>query len=148
MYTNIGDKIKHIAQIVAIAGIVGSVLSGLVLISQGLEVNTNGNSMVGLGLGVLIAGSLLSWVLSLFLYGFGELIVNTAEIVKNTSINNATSPLLNKPQTMSYNTNKVQNADNPSTQDRCLCTEIIDLTMDTCQKCGRPIEVVLNLLKK
>ncbi len=40
------------------------------------------NAMVGMGLAVMIVGSLVSWIGSFFAYGFGELIENTTVIAE------------------------------------------------------------------
>jgi hypothetical protein len=70
MFTNVGGKIKTFAQVTAILGILGSVIGGLSLTSL------DGT----LGFLIIIAGSLIAWLTSLFLYGFGELVENTAKI--------------------------------------------------------------------
>lgn len=68
MFTNIGTKIKTTAKVFAWVGIILSVLAGVALtISAGF---------IG-GILVAIVGSLLSWVGSLALYGFGELVENS-----------------------------------------------------------------------
>lgn len=73
-FNNIGDKIKTLAVVVSIIGIIGSVIGGLFL----LEYDTL------TGLLTAFLGSVLSWVSAFFVYGFGELIVKTTEIAKNT----------------------------------------------------------------
>ena len=42
----------------------------------------SGGAMVGTGFAVLIVGSLVSWIGSFFVYGFGELIENTTVIAE------------------------------------------------------------------
>lgn len=69
MFNNIGDKIKTLAQVVCWIGVALSVLYGVYIISEGS----------GVGLLVMIFGSLLSWVGSFFTYGFGELIELTRQ---------------------------------------------------------------------
>ena len=73
-FENIGGKIKTLAQVVAILGVIVSVIAGLFVLDDSALY------------GVLIAfvGSVLSWISSLFIYGFGELIDKTTEIAKNT----------------------------------------------------------------
>lgn len=73
-FENIGSKIKTLAVILTVVGIVASVLIGMFM----LTVNA------GYGLLIMIVGSLISWVSSFFTYGFGELIEKTTEISKNT----------------------------------------------------------------
>ena len=77
MFGNIGSKIKGVAQVVCWAGIVISILVGIVTLLADDDL-----ALVGLLTAVL--GSLGSWVGSLFLYGFGELIDKATEIAANT----------------------------------------------------------------
>ena len=65
MFDNIGGKIKMLAVVCTIVGIAGSVITGFVMMA---------NEMAGWGLLIAVGGSLLSWVGSFLLYGFGELI--------------------------------------------------------------------------
>ena len=95
MYTNIGAKIKMLAQIIAWLGIVGSVLGGLALIAQGVE-SPGDESLAGMGVAILIAGPLVSWISSLFFFGFGELLEKAAEIAKNTARGNSSDSLTAK----------------------------------------------------
>lgn len=72
MYKNIEKKIKTVAQVFMWIGIVCSVLSGVMLIVAG-----NGGQGVLIGLGIIVFGSLLSWIGNMTLYGLGQLIENT-----------------------------------------------------------------------
>lgn len=73
MFTNIGGKIKTLAKVLCWIGIVASLI-GCIVISIG---SNSRNSTVLIGLAVLIAGCIGSWVGSFFIYGFGELIQET-----------------------------------------------------------------------
>lgn len=75
MFGNIGGKIKTTAKILCILGIIISLVNGILIISR----STSYNSTVVLGLVSIIVGSLLSWISSFFLYGWGELIEKTGE---------------------------------------------------------------------
>ena len=77
MFANIGSKIKGVAMAACWIGIIISVFAGIILLAQGDE---------GILYGLLTAGAgaLVSWLSSLFLYGFGELIVKVTEIAENT----------------------------------------------------------------
>lgn len=77
MFDNIGRKIKALAQVVCWIGIVCSVIYGVVLM-------TTDEDLVMVGFMVLVMGSVLAWVSSFALYGFGQLIENTDKIVLNT----------------------------------------------------------------
>ena len=71
MFNNIGEKIKVVAQFITWLGIIASVLICLVLASTG------GDESIGLGCVFLIVGCIGSWLSSLLLYGFGQLIENS-----------------------------------------------------------------------
>ncbi len=76
MFDNIGGKIKTLAEVVCILGIVGSVLWAIAtLLQSNYHHVTILESILILGL-----GSLGSWVGSFITYGFGELIENTTRI--------------------------------------------------------------------
>lgn len=75
MYNNIGEKIKGVAKFLSVIGIVGSIIIGTTMII------TMHESISWIGLIILIFGSLVSWILSFPLYGFGQLIENTDYLV-------------------------------------------------------------------
>jgi len=148
VYTNIGKKIKVLAQVFTWVGIIGSVIMGIFLITlsspREVEVRQGGGyftpsttrtetvfepSMIVVGLVVSIGGSLSSWVSSFVLYGFGELIETNAEIVRNTAKGLSGDTLTVK--TENHETTK-------PTDDRwkcqaCCCLNIADKT--ECWKC-------------
>lgn len=66
MFSNIGEKIKTLAEVICIIGIVTSIIAAIVMFS---------NSEIGLGFLLLILAPLLFWISSFTLYGFGEIIV-------------------------------------------------------------------------
>ena len=78
MFDHIGSKIKSLAKIVCWAGIIISVLIGIVMLASGGDVSSP------IGLVLMFAGPLCSWIGSFFVYGFGELIEKTTEIAENT----------------------------------------------------------------
>jgi len=84
MWDNIGGKIKFLAKIIAWVGISFSIIVGFVLIGIGVNYRYGGGLFVGIGFGLIFVGSLVSWVVSWFMFGFGELIEKTTEIEKNT----------------------------------------------------------------
>ncbi len=75
MFDNIGGKIKTLAQVVTWIGIIGSVIGGMSMMS----IN---DDLIFLGLLIMIIGSLVSWVSSFVLYGFGQLIEYTDKLVE------------------------------------------------------------------
>ena len=70
MYNNIGKKIMGLAKFVAWIGIIGSIISGIFIISAGSQI----------GFLTIVLGSLVAWVGSFVLYGFGQLIDDTSSI--------------------------------------------------------------------
>ena len=69
MFNNIGSKIKSVASVLCWIGIIGSVISAFAMPN------------FFWGLVVVIAGSLTSWISSVILYGFGQLIENSDYMV-------------------------------------------------------------------
>ena len=83
MYNNIGHKIKTLATVIAVIGMIASLLLGVILISKEEFV---------LGIIVAAIGCLLSWLSSFTLFGYGCLIENTdalAEVSYRTLENTA-----------------------------------------------------------
>ncbi len=85
MFNNIGGKIKKLSKIICWVGIVVSIFLAVCMFfaaadAYSYEVGT----CIGLGFAFLIGGTLMSWLSSLFAYGFGELIEKTTEIANNT----------------------------------------------------------------
>lgn len=79
MFDNVGGKIKGVAQLVTWLGIIASVIGFMVLVGN--------EDTTGLAFAVLIVGCIGSWLSSLTLYGFGQLIENSDSLVKINSIN-------------------------------------------------------------
>lgn len=84
MFDNIGSKIKSLAKIVCWVGIIITVIAGIVMLASGGDVSSP------IGLVLVIAGPIISWISSFFVYGFGELIEKTSEIAENTKPKGAT----------------------------------------------------------
>ena len=91
MFRNMGGKIKKLAKFICWTCIVLSILGGAVLMLAGfaaqsilqeielefLQLDNMGILIVGVA--VMVLGSLVSWLSSLFLYAFGELIDNHSQ---------------------------------------------------------------------
>ncbi len=88
MFGNIGGKIKGLAAFICWLGIIGSVLGGIGLAMLGDEI------MIIIGVAVAIVGSLMSWIGSFILYGYGQLIYNTDILVKNAQNGNISAAQL------------------------------------------------------
>lgn len=75
MFSNIGSKIKILAQVMTWLGIIASVIGGLVLMAIDED-------LIPAGLITALLGPLISWLSSFVLYGFGQLIENTDKLVE------------------------------------------------------------------
>ena len=72
MFDNIGEKLKKLAKVEAICGIIASVLVGFVEM---------GNGTVLAGIITIVVGSVASWVGSWVTYGIGEAVENSEAIL-------------------------------------------------------------------
>ena len=87
MFDNIGGKIKTLAMVICVIGIIASIICAIALWAQ----NSRYSLTIALGFGVLVGGCVGSWVGSFFMYGFGELIEETT---RNREINDQILRLL------------------------------------------------------
>lgn len=74
MFNNPGNKLKVLAIVLTVILMLGSIIGGILIIS-----NEGRDSWMGWP--VLLGGTLFAWVSGLMMYGFGELIENSAWIV-------------------------------------------------------------------
>ena len=74
MFNNIGKKIKALAALVTLGGIIASVVGGVSLM-------LSDSDYIVLGVAIIIAGSFVSWLGSIMVYGYGQLIDNTDKLV-------------------------------------------------------------------
>ncbi len=79
IFSNIGGKIKGFAELLTWLGILGSIFSGLWIMSID-------DDFIIPGILVIVIGSLVSWISHLLLYGFGQLIQNSDILVENSDI--------------------------------------------------------------
>ena len=70
MFNNVNLKLKAAGRFFAIHGIIGSVITGVVLLFN--------KYLWWIGIIVILGGVLLSWIFGLLLYGYGQLIENTS----------------------------------------------------------------------
>ncbi len=124
MYDNIGSKIKIVAKVLCWLGIILTIIMAIILF-------VNGNYVPGAyisGVIYLIFGPLFSWIGSLFIYGFGELIERAKNIENKINVASQDKAL-----------NGSFNADsNESTLFgwKCVCGRMNPIMADTCI-CGR-----------
>lgn len=86
MFDNIGGKIKRFSEIMCGLGIGISCVAGVALIIISFISGENALLFLGIFMGILVGvvGSLLSWVSSFVMYGFGQLIENSDILVENS----------------------------------------------------------------
>lgn len=93
MYSNIGKKIQGLAKFFAILGIIICVVIGGLII-QDAE-GAYGYNEIGLtiGIAVIVLGSILSWIFSFVLYGFGRLVENSDIVARQYRRNSGNEPI-------------------------------------------------------
>lgn len=77
MFNNIGGKIKTLAKVIFIIEIVLAFIAGIAFMATD-------DSLIVVGLLVMVILPIAGWVSSWFLYGFGEIIDKLCEIERNT----------------------------------------------------------------
>ena len=88
LFSNIGGKLKKLAGIITVVGIVLGV--SILVISFSNSISRFGN--FGLFIGGILGGSaiaLIFWISSLSIYAFGELVEKTTQIEINTRKNDS-----------------------------------------------------------
>ena len=93
MFSNIGGKLKKLAVILAVLGIIASVISGLVTMAGSSSMRMYGSYGIGYSAGRIVAGLLIiavgfliSWVGTMGMYGLGELIERTVQTEEHTRV--------------------------------------------------------------
>ena len=90
MFSNIGGKIKVLAVVMCILGMVASLAIGVIVIIGGGFLRFSGSygsagtAATIVGILIIIFGCLFSWIGSFVLYGYGELIAKMMETADNT----------------------------------------------------------------
>ena len=75
MFDNIGGKIRGLAKVISILGIIASIAVGLLNVIFSDEV----------GIIIIVVGMLISWISGFFIYGFGQLIEDAQAIRKSNA---------------------------------------------------------------
>lgn len=78
MYDNVGNKLKTISVLFMVLGVLLSIVTGIILI-------VISNSFMLYGVIIIIIGPILSWIGSLVLYGFGQLVENSDILVSQNN---------------------------------------------------------------
>ena len=135
MFDNIGGKIKTLASVICVVGMIGFIILGLLM--------TNESGL--LGVLIIVLGVIGSWTGSFCLYGFGELIEDTH---RNRQIGelllkayngpgNASDGATRAASVGSYTIPKMKN-DSSGDSWRCSnCNAINHRTQQYCAACGK-----------
>ncbi len=83
MFDNIESKIKGIAKAVFVLGVICSVIGSIQLFKTAADVSYGSGVFVVYGLVVLVVGSVGAYVISCFVYGFGEMLETVNETAKS-----------------------------------------------------------------
>lgn len=163
MYNNIGGKIKKLAVVICVLGMIASLIAAITIWAAGSSLSRSssyygyssgygysfGGSTFLVGLLVLALGALGSWIGGFFMYGFGELIENsertsaaTEQLVRllqddgdSPRQNGKSSRMVNsKPNYLSHSTPPVNHV---TTGWRCAgCGTLNSNETDYCKGCG------------
>lgn len=82
MFDHVGMKLKALAKALCFCGIAASIAFGGVTIERGIYHGYVHGPLLLYGICIILGGSILSWLISLFIYGYGQLIENTDQLRK------------------------------------------------------------------
>lgn len=102
MYKNIGKKIKVLAVVVCILGILISIGAAIGLFITADNVWDGEELFIAGGIAALVIGPVISWLLSFFTYGFGELVDKAASIDSKLVPNGTTAAPVQRPAAPAY----------------------------------------------
>ena len=134
MYENVGKKIKGVATFFCWAGIIASFVYAGILFYNAIKVSNYysfnaSNKQFFLIIIILIGGVAISWLASLTLYGFGELVDRAVSIDDKLCITNKTDD------------KKVMRTDNVKMTIICNdCGYEQDYSNTFCCKCGKKLK--------
>lgn len=117
MFDNIGGKIKTLAKVVCWIGIIACIITGIVLMATDED-------LILVGILTVVVGSLLSWVSSFILYGFGQLVENSDTLVQ---------------QNQTHHSNKCENFGNTSNIKQVTVSPTESQHKWRCASCGKMI---------
>ena len=145
MYSKVGGKIKVLAIVEFILGVIVSIATGFLLgsasgqVSSYMSYSRSSSFSWGIFILVVVVGFILSWLSSLFIYGYGQLIEDTHEIKQmiETNKSDAKQPS-NVPQAAAPRANAPQiNKTSTIICPRCGHEQSSDLKV--CSRCKAPI---------
>ena len=141
-YGNIGGKIKGAAFLVAVLGIIGSVICGVMIwLGFGSSIGGYGNNGVTIfftGLIWAVVGSLISYIGSWLLYAFGTMVENLQILADSVTYGSATHGSTSHSSADAAE-NPVSSATQASKYWRCTkCGCVNHRSESSCEHCGRP----------
>ena len=119
LYTNIGGKIKNWAKWIFIIEAIGTIITGLVLLSTDED-------LIGYGLLTLVCGPIVAWVGSWLLYAFGELVEDVHAIRNKEGTTEEKAKREAKIKSQKYKCPK--------------CKHTLHYGDDVCEKCGGKLD--------
>ena len=139
MFDNVGSKVKVLAVVGCILGIIGSVILGVIAIFSG---------QLLLGIVYIVVGILISWLSSLTTYAIGESAENTESILntltkinwnqsQSQSQNQSQSPNQNQNKNQSIETNSINFLDFDNGNWTCSCGSKNNAMANFCPVCHK-----------
>lgn len=146
MFKNSSNNIKTVAEVICFIGVLFSVFFGIAKIL---------NTEVLLGISIIILGSLSFWVVSLILYGFGELIENSHTLIETLKQNNTNNSTKNDTIPVGDVVKRIQTAESNDRYNNQIKDDIVKKmiegkikTLEDWQKEGKITEEEFNEKKK
>ena len=136
MFDNIGKKLMDVAKILCWLGIIASLILGIALIAIGTadtsRYNDQATSSVITGIIIIVVGCITSWISSIALYGFGQLIEDNKamrRLMEENVAKQQSASLAGTPRkTVVTGQKKFWTCDK--------CGKINPNTVKTCRNCG------------
>ncbi len=133
MFENVSDKLKIVAKVMTVLGVIGGIGLAVFMYLDGFDVWV-------FPLGVLIG--LLSWVSALCLYAFAGILKNTYLINENLS---SILNILKNRETENKSTPKIVNDSKPEHQNTTYTSVPQNGKTWTCENCGCKNSAYMNI---
>lgn len=135
MFGNIGGKIKGLAKVLCWIGIISSVIAAIVMLFSAMDAwrGSEKTMFTILFFVILIVGPILSWLSSIALYAFGELVEDIHAIRKKEC-----------PIVESNNVEEDDSATNTNNEERIFscpnCNSTVYYGEPVCKACGQKFD--------
>ena len=141
MFDNIGGKIKGLAKFITVFGIIVSVIVGACILDAASKMYPH--DMKGVetipGFTVMVVGSVISWLSSLVLYAFGQL-VESAKNLEEKFCSNSDTNLSEITQIVNQTIEKENYNESLENLNCPICGEQIKENARFCTKCGTRVK--------